>query len=93
MYCNCLHDSRDSPGRRVGISTYRNRPKCAKNDNFLASNWEHFGGELGRKEDILDWEWGRISDPGDREKRPCKYLSLVPSFQIFNHKGSHFRFT
>ena len=24
-------------------------------------------------EDILDWEWGRISDTGDREKRPCGY--------------------
>ena len=30
-----------------------------------------FGGKLEKKEDILDWEWGPISDPGDREKRPC----------------------
>ena len=37
---------------------------------FLASNWEFFGGNWGKKKDILDWEWGRISDPGDREKRP-----------------------
>ena len=25
-----------------------------------------FFGKLGKKEDILDWEWGLISDPGDR---------------------------
>ena len=24
----------------------------------------------GKKEDILDWEWGLISDPGDSKKRP-----------------------
>ena len=41
-----------------------------KTPNFLASNWEFFWGKLGKKEDIFDWEWGRISDPGDREKRP-----------------------
>ena len=28
--------------------------------------------KLGKKEDILDWEWGLYSHPGDREKRPCK---------------------
>ena len=22
-----------------------------------------------KKEDILDWEWGLISDPGDKEKK------------------------
>ena len=27
--------------------------------------------KLGKKEDILDWEWGLYSAPGDREKRPC----------------------
>ena len=27
--------------------------------------------EIGKGKDILDWEWGLISDPGDREKRPC----------------------
>ena len=26
--------------------------------------------KFGKKEDILDWEWGLISDNGDREKRP-----------------------
>ena len=31
----------------------------------------NFWGKLGKKEDILDWERGRISDPGDREKMPC----------------------
>ena len=35
-----------------------------------ASNWEFFF-EIGKKEDILDWEWGLYSAPGDREKRPC----------------------
>ena len=28
------------------------------------------GGGLGEKEDNLDWEWGLLSPPGDREKRP-----------------------
>ena len=41
---------------------------------FLASDWDFFwwggGGELGEKEDNLDWEWGLLSAPGDREKRP-----------------------
>ena len=36
---------------------------------FLPSDWKFFW-KLGKKEDILDWEWGLISDPGDREKRP-----------------------
>ena len=41
----------------------------------LTPLWEFFlggggGGKLGKMEDILDWEWGLISDPGDREKRP-----------------------
>ena len=35
---------------------------------FFVENWE-------KREDILDWEWGLISDPGDREKRPCLHLS------------------
>ena len=26
--------------------------------------------EIGKKEDILDWEWCLLSAPGDREKRP-----------------------
>ena len=38
---------------------------------FLPSDWEFFWGNWGKKKDILDWEWGLISDPGDREKRPC----------------------
>ena len=35
--------------------------------------------EIGKKEDILDWEWGLISDPGNREKRPllCAQKSVV----------------
>ena len=36
---------------------------------FLASDWD-FLGEIGKK-DNLDWEWGLLSAPGDREKRPC----------------------
>ena len=26
--------------------------------------------EMGKEEDIFDWEWGLYSGPGDREKRP-----------------------
>ena len=70
QYCDCLHDSRDSHGHRVGISTYQNGLNCAKNANFFSFKLGFFGGKLGKKEDILDWEMGRISDPGDREKRP-----------------------
>ena len=28
--------------------------------------------KLGKKEDILDWELGLLTTPGDREKRPCQ---------------------
>ena len=37
---------------------------------FWASDWEFFFWKLGKKEDILDWEWGLYSASGDREKRP-----------------------
>ena len=37
---------------------------------FLASDWDFFW-KLGKKEDNLDWEWGLLSAPGDRMKRPC----------------------
>ena len=43
---------------------------------FLASDWDFFF-EIGKKEDILDWEWGlysHYSAPANREKRPCKGL-------------------
>ena len=38
---------------------------------FLPSDWDFFW-KWGKKEDILDWKWGLIFDPGDREKRSCK---------------------
>ena len=28
------------------------------------------GGKLEKKEDNLDWEWGLLLVPGNREKRP-----------------------
>ena len=31
--------------------------------------------KLGKKEDILDWEWGLYSAPGDRDKRPCNLFA------------------
>ena len=34
----------------------------------------NFFWKLGKKKDILDWEWGLYSAPGDREKRPCRFL-------------------
>ena len=37
---------------------------------FGTSDWEIFFWKLGKKEDILDWEWGLYSAPGDRKKRP-----------------------
>ena len=30
-----------------------------------------FWGDIGKKGIFLDWKWGRISDPGDREKWSC----------------------
>ena len=36
--------------------------------------------ELEKKEDILDWEWGLISDPGEREKRQGTKIPLVRSY-------------
>ena len=44
---------------------------------FLASDWEFFFWKLGKKEDILDREWGLYSAPGDREKRPCTLLNFI----------------
>ena len=64
----CLHDS---PGCCVGISIYRNGPKMPEKHQFFGFKLGIFGGKLGKKEDIFDWERGRISDPGDRKKRPC----------------------
>ena len=37
---------------------------------FLCFRLGFVRGKLGKKEDILDWEWGLYSAPGDREKRP-----------------------
>ena len=44
-----------------------------------------FFGEMEKKEAILDWERGRILDPGDRDKRPCsdsQNTTKVVCFQI-----------
>ena len=38
--------------------------------------------KLGKKEDILDWEWGLISDSGDREKRPSSFIHILGSIYI-----------
>ena len=38
--------------------------------------------KLGKKEDILDWEWGLISDPGDREERPCNHNTSITSGEL-----------
>ena len=40
---------------------------------FLSLDWEFFL-KLGKKEDILDWEWGIYLAPGDREKRPWEEI-------------------
>ena len=40
-----------------------------------------FLGNLGKKEDILDWEWSLISDPGDGEKRPCAAIEYMAYFR------------
>ena len=37
---------------------------------FLSFRLGIFFWKLGKKKDILDWEWGLYSAPGDREKRP-----------------------
>ena len=37
---------------------------------FLSFRLGFLGGKLGKKEDNLDREWGLLSAPGDREKRP-----------------------
>ena len=29
---------------------------------------------------ILDWDWGLLSAPGDREKRPCFTAKFCPRF-------------
>ena len=38
---------------------------------FLSFRLGFFFLKLGKKEDILDWEWGLYLAPGDWEKRPC----------------------
>ena len=39
--------------------------------------------KLGKKEDILDWEWGQISTVGDKEERPCKlfFMHMIYPYQ------------
>ena len=39
--------------------------------------------EIGKKVDILDWEWGRISDPGDREKRPWPCIEIDKPLVVY----------
>ena len=74
---DCLHDSH---GCCVGISTYRNGPKYTKNNNFLHSNWE-FIFENWEKRGYFGLGTGpRVSDPGEREKRPCKWM-INPNHQ------------
>ena len=38
---------------------------------FLSYRLGIFFLKLGKKVDILDWEWGLYSAPGDREKKLC----------------------
>ena len=62
-----------------------------KTPSFFSFKLGIFWGKLGKKEDILDWEWGRISDPGDREKRPWNtrtfqgFLVIFQADLIFKH--------
>ena len=49
---------------------------------FFVSDWV-FWGKMGKKEAILDWEWGLYSAPGDREKRPCFTCKFRYGWAIF----------
>ena len=63
---------------------------------FLSSDWEFFLGNWEKKEDILDWEWGLISDPGDMEKRPWDVHKDNVLFQnklkVQGHNSDNFEF-
>ena len=50
---------------------------------FLSFRLGIFFLEIGKKEDILDWEWGLYSAPGDREKRPCQLSFLSRKRKYF----------
>ena len=43
---------------------------AGKNAKFLASNWEFLGGNWEKRRIFWIGNGGRISDTGDREKRP-----------------------
>ena len=48
-YCDSSHDSCDSHDGRVGITTYRNRPKCPNYGNFKKIAEKNFGSGFGRQ--------------------------------------------
>ena len=55
---------------------------------FLSFRLGNFFWKLGKKEDILDWEWGLYSAPGDREKGPCRL-----THQLIVRKKLYLRFS
>ena len=56
-----------SAAQRVTLGLFIGRP----GEIYFYLQIGIFFGNFGKKEDILDWEWGLIPDPGGREKRPC----------------------
>ena len=58
-----------SSAQRAVMRLFFNWNRSLERFFFWALDWE-FSLEFGKREDILDWEWGLYSAPGDREKRP-----------------------
>ena len=54
-----------------------------KQQFFFSFKLVIFVQKLGKKEDILDWEWGLIWDPGDRRNGPGNYVCLFVFFFFF----------
>ena len=67
MTFQCKHPSVPSNAIKVSYSAAQ---RVINRTGSPARYLGFFFLEIGKKEDILDWEWGLISGPGDREKRP-----------------------
>ena len=53
---------------------------------FLSFRLGIFFWKLGKKDDILDWEWGLCLAPGDREKRLCGHQQKSLAGKEFKDK-------
>ena len=73
----------------VSVFLQTERPNCAKNTKFFSFKLGIFCEKLGKKMDILDWEWDRISTLVIGRKGPKVYFPIfLFLFRIFSMSKS-----